>query len=193
MMFELAIGDAYGAGFEYSNENHIRRNNNLQKYTKHQKHLLKPGSYTDDTQMSIGIAELLIDSNEWNKLIIAKKFVDVFKRDEREGYSQSFYNFLKSIKTGEDFLDKIIPESDKNGAAMRSVPLGYLDSEERVIQYAKLQATLTHNTEIGINSSIMVGLMTHYFIKKVGKKKDLANYIEKLKVNFILKATQQQI
>ena len=179
MMLELAIGDAYGAGFEYAPESQIKRENNLQKYVQHQKHkTLKPGSYTDDTQMSIGIAELLIEDIEWSPFNIANKFLEVFKRDERQGYAQGFYQFLKEIKSGEEFLKRIRPYSEKNGAAMRSVPLGYLSSPEKVMEYAGIQASLTHNTSLGINSSKAVGLMAYYFIHDVGTKDQLSNYIE---------------
>ena len=128
MMLELAIGDAYGAGFEYAKKPFIREHNNLQNYYQHPKHkTLKPGSYTDDTQMSIAIAESLLEEEEWTPPIIANKFIEVFKRDEREGYAHNFYNFLKITKTGKEFLENIRPYSEKNGAAMRSVPLGYLE------------------------------------------------------------------
>ncbi|QBD80454.1 ADP-ribosylglycohydrolase family protein [Ktedonosporobacter rubrisoli] len=51
MLLELAIGDAYGAGFEYVDPEMIRRQNNLSHYVKHPRHAIRPGCYTDDTQM----------------------------------------------------------------------------------------------------------------------------------------------
>jgi len=47
MLLELAIGDAYGAGFEYVNKMLIRQFNDLGKYIKHPRHSTKPGQYTD--------------------------------------------------------------------------------------------------------------------------------------------------
>jgi ADP-ribosyl-[dinitrogen reductase] hydrolase len=35
MLLELAIGDAYGAGFEYVNRQLIRQFNTLERYVKH--------------------------------------------------------------------------------------------------------------------------------------------------------------
>ncbi len=35
MLLELAIGDAYGAGFEYANIDLIKQHNNLFNYVKH--------------------------------------------------------------------------------------------------------------------------------------------------------------
>jgi len=178
MMLELAIGDAYGAGFEFAPREIIKKHNNLSEYISHQKHKLIPGSYTDDTQMNIAIAEMLIEGKEWTPLNLADRFVEVFKRDPRLGYSSKFYDFLNSINSGKEFLDKINPHSTKGGAAMRSSPIGYLPKIEEVMSYAKIQAQITHNTPVGINSAIASSLMTHYFIYDLGKKQDLGKFIE---------------
>ena len=53
MLLELAIGDAYGAGFEYVDREMIRQHNNLSCYVKHPRHNIQPGSYTDDTHRNI--------------------------------------------------------------------------------------------------------------------------------------------
>jgi len=66
MLVELAIGDAYGAGFEYVRDRRfINSNNDLTGYIKNPKHLRKSGNYTDDTQMSIAIAELIVEKQIW--------------------------------------------------------------------------------------------------------------------------------
>ena len=59
VLLELAIGDVYGAGFEYADTEMIRQHNNLSCYVKHPRHNIQPGSYTDDTQMSLAIAETI--------------------------------------------------------------------------------------------------------------------------------------
>jgi ADP-ribosylglycohydrolase len=100
MLFEIAIGDAYGAGFEYANENlHL---NDLSVYVKHPRHRLQAGSYTDDTQMSIAIAEAVLSDEPWTPKSLADRFVACFKRDPREGYAQGFHDFLVSVRDGGD-------------------------------------------------------------------------------------------
>ena len=56
MLLELAIGDAYGAGFEYADIGIIRQHNTLARYVQHPRHNIRPGAYTDDTQMTLAIA-----------------------------------------------------------------------------------------------------------------------------------------
>ena len=43
MLLELALGDAYGAGFEYASDM-IQRHNDLTHFVKHPRHLIIPGS-----------------------------------------------------------------------------------------------------------------------------------------------------
>lgn len=178
MLIELAIGDAYGAGFEYATEN--LPYNNLARYVQHPRHTrICPGCYTDDTQMSIAIAELLVEQTEWTPPNIADKFVECFKRDERTGYSARFYHFLQSLETGGEFLAKIDPISAKSGAAMRAVPLRILSTVAEVLHKAEIQAKITHNTPEGIQAAQAVALMSHYFLYELDAKADVSKFLTK--------------
>jgi len=177
MIKEIAIADAYGAGFEFSSSEKVKRGNNLSGYLTHDLYGFS-GKYTDDTQMSIAIAEVLLTDPPWNSEIIASRFVACFKRDERKGYSKGFYNLLKQVNTGPELLDVIKPNSDRNGAAMRSVPIGLLSDKKQVIQFSQLQAAITHNTELGIRSSCAVALAAHFSLHLKGKVADLESFLE---------------
>ncbi|WP_390624114.1 ADP-ribosylglycohydrolase family protein [Fodinicola feengrottensis] len=88
MLVELAVGDAYGAGFEYADPDFVASNNTLNRYVQHPKHSgIRPGQYTDDTQMTLAVAELLVSNEPWTEGSVADKFVEVFRRDPREGYA----------------------------------------------------------------------------------------------------------
>ncbi len=164
MLLELAIGDAYGAGFEYvKSREFIRENNNLRGYIEHPRHKQTPGTYTDDTQMSLAIAELIVEESSWTPETIAAKFVEVFHRDVRKGYAGGFYAFLKKTRSAQDFLENIKPYSDKSGAAMRAGPVGIYPEIKQVIDRSAIQAKLTHNTADGIHTAVATSLMVHYF------------------------------
>ncbi|MBT9317996.1 ADP-ribosylglycohydrolase family protein [Leptothoe spongobia] len=177
MLVELAIGDAYGAGFEYSPDQMIREQNDLRGYVQHPRHDIRPGCYTDDTQMSMAIAEAFVSGEPWTRENLAHRFVTAFKCDEREGYARRFYAFLQSIQDGDEFLAKIRPNSDKSGAAMRAAPIGTFSNVSTVIDRCRLQAAITHDTPDGINAAIATSLMSHYFIHKVGPKLELPDFI----------------
>ncbi|HEY9850513.1 MAG TPA: ADP-ribosylglycohydrolase family protein [Leptolyngbyaceae cyanobacterium] len=178
MLLELAIGDAYGAGFEYADPQIVQEYNDLSKFIQHPRHQIKPGCYTDDTQMSIAIAEAILSQEPWIPELLASKFVAAFKRDPREGYASKFYDFLLKVNDGAEFLAKINFSSDKSGAAMRAVPIGVLPRIEKVIEYCQIQAAITHNTPDGINAALASALMSHYFIYQLGPKKDLGIFLE---------------
>jgi ADP-ribosylglycohydrolase len=167
MMLRIAQGDAFAAAAEFiGDKEHLYK---FDKFYQHPGHLkLKPGSYTDDTQMSIGNAEVLCNTfpefkQTTSDLDFANAWVDAFKRDERDGYARGFQAFLESLTDGgKEFLKKIRPTSSKNGAAMRAVPLGVIPSIPVLINISDQQARLTHDTFGGIFSSRVVALASHY-------------------------------
>ncbi len=177
MLLELAVGDAYGAGFEYSPNRMIREQNTLGGYVKHPRHGIQPGCYTDDTQMTIAVAEAMLSEEEWTPLLLANHFVEAFKRDPREGYAGRFYTFLESINAGTEFLEQIHPESEKSGASMRACPIGLYTDIKTVISRCTLQAKLTHDTPLGVNAAVAASLMTHYFRFNLGPKHELPDFL----------------
>src|SRR5687767_5485722 len=114
MLLELAIGDAYGAGFEYVDRQTIETHNDAAHYIAHPRHNIGSGRYTDDTQMSLAIAEAIVSGEDWTALNLATGFVEVYKRDPRGGYSGLFQEFLHHVQSGEEFLRKIVPTSAKS-------------------------------------------------------------------------------
>jgi ADP-ribosylglycohydrolase len=78
MLLELAVGDAYGAAFEYAPLELIRAHNSASYYSKHPRHSLAPGCYTDDTQMSIAVAEAILSGERWSPRLLAHHFVEPF-------------------------------------------------------------------------------------------------------------------
>lgn len=179
MLLELAIGDAYGAGFEYVAPDITERYNDGKTYRKHQKHGLEPGCYTDDTQMSLAIAEAIVSEEPWTAENLAQRFVAAFQRDPRTGYAQGFYQFLVQTKSGAEFVANIRPESDKSGAAMRAAPIGVFASVEEVIARCTLQAKLTHDTPDGIAAANAAALMTHYCLYDLGPKAELGIFLDR--------------
>lgn len=177
MLVHMAIGDAYGAGFEFSSYNIIKKYNTGKTYTNHSKSRIPLGHYTDDTQMALALCELMLSGQDWTHKNIAKAFLGAFHRDKRKGYAQGFYTFLENTRTPQEFLKNIKPWSDKSGAAMRSAPLGYFSTISEVIGKTHIQASLTHNTYAGINSALAVALSSHYFIYNLGTKKDLIPFL----------------
>jgi ADP-ribosylglycohydrolase len=179
MLLELAVGDAYGAGFEYAAPEAVRAHNKAAYYVQHPRHRgTRPGMYTDDTQMSLAIAEAIVSGERWTPENLAERFVRAFHRDPREGYAGGFYAFLQSARDGKDFLERIRPDSDKSGAAMRAAPLGVLPTAGTVLERCRVQAALTHNTPDGVCAARAAALMSHYFLYRLGPKAQPGAFLE---------------
>ena len=76
MILEIAIGDAYGAGFEFVKDSIIENEHKMNKYSDSRIDNIKAGEYTDDTQMTIAISELLLQEDVWSKELIARYFFE---------------------------------------------------------------------------------------------------------------------
>ncbi len=173
MLLNMAKADAYAAGFEFVKVDDyaefLRQYHTLENYIPHPSGYLSAGVYTDDTQMSVAMSEVLMDDKFLSSFYIGAKpspqelcaeaFVRVFKRDPRHGYTNAFYQILTECQTGADLLAKVRGDSVKNGACMRAVPLGVLE-EPILTLFAELQAQTTHNTEIGRLSSSLIAQLS---------------------------------
>jgi ADP-ribosylglycohydrolase len=176
MLLEIAIADAYGHGFEYAPPDETRKNDG-ETHCQHPRHLrLLPGMYTDDAQMSMAVAQVVL-SGEVSPETFADAFVDRFKADPRDGYARGFQAFLEGVSDGADFLARIRPDSEKGGAAMRAGPIGLLPDIERIIAVAELQARLTHDTVKGRASSKAVALMVHHVARRLGPLSELPAFL----------------
>lgn len=158
MLLETCVGDAYGSEFEFIESHYVK------KYNKGLKYHPSKGIYTDDTQQSLAIAEALLEDDEWTPLSLANRFVDVFKRDTRSGYSKRFFRLLTSVSNGKEFLKKIEPTRDSCGCVMRSVPLGLIKNEDELLEKARIQTVITHNHKTAIKSVQAIALVANGFI-----------------------------
>ena len=84
MLLEISLCDSYGAGFEYVQQEIVVACDKGKSFRQHNFHEIKPGMYTDDTQMSMAIVELMLSGKEWNKQNLAANFFKCFKRDPRK-------------------------------------------------------------------------------------------------------------
>jgi ADP-ribosylglycohydrolase len=178
MLVELAVGDAYGAGFEFAPDIVVRRHNRARYYVQHSRHDIRPGNYTDDTQMTLAIVESLLSGEAWTAENLAARFVAVYHRDPRPGYASRFYSFLQNVHSGAEFLATIRADSDRSGAAMRAAPLGVLPSIDEVMERCRVQAVVTHNTPAGIDAALAAALMAHYCLYQIGPKQWLPMFLE---------------
>lgn len=108
------------------------------------------GRYTDDTEMTIALAEYLLENDIIDRDNVHRKYAD--KMTDR-GYSSSTRKILTSIKDGN------FPEpgnSIHNGAVMRISPLSFLYlNDEELIWACKELLYYTHLSEEAVYSAFV--------------------------------------
>lgn len=180
-LISVALGDAWGSGYEFCDREWIQRHPpSARRHIKHPVFDIGGGRYSDDTQMSLAIARAMLEERagaRWEPRLLARCFVEAFKADPRPGYAGGFYEFLKSVQDGDEFLARMRPSSTKAGAAMRATPLGAWEDEFDVIERAGTQAGVTHNTPEGIVSAQAAALSAHYFFWSKGPQGELGAYL----------------
>ncbi len=182
MLKTIGIFDAYGVGFEYRPQEFVDERNDLTAYYEHQTGDLAPGQYSDDTQMSIATSLYLLEMVDeiYDAESIARKYIEVFKRDPRKGYSKSFQSLLEEVDSPNDFLTRIENhgKGDSNGAAMRSCPIGLHSNKDFVKRFSKFQAELTHSGT-GVLAAQAAALSVYYFNSLAGFPSDLARFLNR--------------
>ncbi|MGH1349943.1 MAG: ADP-ribosylglycohydrolase family protein [Methyloligellaceae bacterium] len=164
ILLYAAVGDAWGACFEYAPKTIIEQKNGTWEYFSHHKHDIGNGRYTDDLQMHLAVAEALVSDKSLTADRFTELFVHAFKRDPREGYAGRFYEFLQAVENAEDFTSRIINNSEKSGGAMRAPCIGILSDHEDVMRISGTQAGVTHNTVAGIAAAQAASLMLHFLL-----------------------------
>jgi poly(ADP-ribose) glycohydrolase ARH3 len=156
----LMVGDALGARFEGWAPEDIAA-----EYATREALLNEPPPgpwrYTDDTEMTIGIAEALLKDGE----IIADSLRDAWVANFTPGRCYGATQLvLRAMRDGEDYrevAENLFPGgSYGNGGAMRVAPVGlfFQDDWDRLWQQAELCTQPTHAHRLAIEGAQLVAL-----------------------------------
>lgn len=157
-MYGAILGDMVGAPYEYD-RSEKRKDFPL---------WIESSRKTDDTVMTLAVAEALLDtrfkSNEKIKKAIVKSMKHYGALYPDEGYGTRFSWWLKTNHT-EPY------NSCGNGSAMRVSSVGWLfNTIEKTREVAKLTAEVTHNHPEGIKGAEATASVI--FLARTGKDKD---------------------
>ena len=146
------LGDAFGSGFEGMNPEKARfhMDNLSKKFLR---------SYTDDTDMTLAVAESLIESSGVNPEDLGKQFN--LHCDLTRGYAVGTIKAVLAIRAGLKWYEvaRIVFKDGSfgNGAAMRVSPVGlfYHHDLEGLRRAAMEQANITHVHPLGQWGAVM--------------------------------------
>ena len=162
----MAKADAFGMKYEFVDHPIPVDKGNL-FYGPHPRHHdYQERHYSDDTQMSLANAELLLkkkDLSKITKLDFIRAWQETFKRDPRVGYSKYMYAQMSSDMTPKQFCEKFASNTGTtSGAAMRAAPFGLIEDFNLAINLASEQASITHNSPAGRFSASVVTAAVHF-------------------------------
>jgi poly(ADP-ribose) glycohydrolase ARH3 len=156
----LAVGDALGGRFEAQSPAAVRG-----RFPSIEALIAYPTDelwYTDDTQMTIGVAEALLDAHRVDEARLCRAFVENYVPSR--GYGRGARAVLEAMEEGGDHravAEHYFPGgSFGNGAAMRVAPVGlfFHADHARLWEEARLQALPTHRHPLGVEGAQLLAL-----------------------------------
>ena len=165
-MYGALLGDMIGAPYEFDRGNKTKEFPLFCEYSH----------FTDDSVMTIAVAEALLDYQFWEDEDIKAGLIERMqkwgKKYPNAGYGRKFYHWLHARH----------PEpygSYGNGSAMRVSSAGWLfDTLEETRHMARLTAEVTHNHPEGIKGAEATA--SAIFLARTGhSKEEIKDYIVK--------------
>ncbi|MHA1378908.1 MAG: ADP-ribosylglycohydrolase family protein [Candidatus Helarchaeota archaeon] len=163
------VGDALGQPLEGYTRRYIEANNiNISK--------LYRGRYTDDTQLTIAIAESLILGKGYNPEILSNRFIE-WLDEPPIGPGRGCLTAIFNLKNGIHW-SKSGSDSGANGCAMRVSPIGlfYHNDTEMLIKAASESSLMTHTHWAAICSGIVVARTVAYLVSN--DKLDIDDFLK---------------
>ena len=165
-MYGAISGDMIGAPYEFDRGNKTKEFPLFSRFSQ----------FTDDSVMTVAVAEALMDTSGQDDEAIKAALVRSMKkwgmRYPGAGYGGRFYHWLFSNQT-EPY------NSFGNGSAMRVSAAGWLsDTLEETLHLARLSAEVTHNHPEGIKGA-EAAASAIYLARTGHSKEDIRTYIHR--------------
>lgn len=156
-LYGAAIGDALGGPAEYMKRDEIKQKFGVLRDMVGGGRLnLKPGEFTDDTEMLLCVAEGILANPLYPVEEIGRRFLAWYRaRPDYVGRTTalSFENYLRigNWKEAARATARVINKMDSNGGLMRTlaVTLGYHNNPDLMAYWSKEIASMTHHSEEG--------------------------------------------
>jgi len=162
-----AVGDALGMPLEFRPRQSMGRLVRTMRAGR-----LDAGSFTDDTEMALALAESLIARAALDLEDLAQRFV-VWYRANPPDIGNHTRAVLRRVAAGMpwdgavDEVQRSSPESAGNGSVMRCWPISiaYMDSEEDLRVASELQGRVTHPHTECVAGCVFINLALYHLLK----------------------------
>ena len=166
-MYGSIYGDLAGSIYEFEQLKEIKSIDNGG-------YLSDKSFFSDDTILTVAVCDAIKSDLDYDKYL-RKYIIDYmdYKPDFHPYFRSSFSpNLIKWAKSD------LEGHSQGNGAMMRISPVGFLfDSEDEVIENARLATIPSHNSEEAIDSATKIALVIFY-LRKGYSKEEVFNMLD---------------
>lgn len=159
-MYGAIIGDLAGSIYEFEQIKSIKKIN-IEKVIDDK------SFFSDDTILTIAIADAILNGRNYEGYLryYVKKYSS-YKPNFEPYFKTAFSPGLIKWANG-----NLVGNSVGNGAMMRISPIGFMfDTEEEVIENARLATIPSHNSMEAINAATKIALVIFYLRKGLSKE-----------------------
>jgi poly(ADP-ribose) glycohydrolase ARH3 len=175
-----ALGDAVGASWE---GHRMAAEEEIEQITMIRDTL----RYTDDTHMTIGVAESLVEKGGFNGTHMAGRFADNYFKEPWRGYGPGPPRVFQLLRNGEAW-DKAASHiyrggSFGNGAAMRVAPVGLLfwNNPKKLKEVSCQSSLITHSHILGMEGATLQARAVALAVaENPDKQLDMQSFISRL-------------
>jgi poly(ADP-ribose) glycohydrolase ARH3 len=145
---------------------------------------LPAGSWTDDTQMTMAVAESLIEEGGVKKESLIRHFLENY--ESKRGYGYGTKMVLSSLRRGmklEDVASSLfVGGSFGNGAAMRIAPVAlfYFDEYKRLREASFTTSSITHTHPLGMEGAALLAFAIAEALKSEPQQIQPLSFIQHL-------------
>lgn len=171
-LFGVACGDALGGTLEF-----IDKEEGKKLYGYHREIIgggvmqLEPGEVTDDTIMTIAVAEGILENPESPIEAIGKRFVDWYNTNPKDiGMTcrDAIGRFIETDNWDEAslYVHKITGGiTAGNGTLMRCIPAAlYYDNYEKMVEVTKAQSKITHYDDKASDACVLYNTIVYKYL-----------------------------
>ncbi len=170
VIYGLAVGDALGRLTEFMSLSEIKSKYGDAGITE----LPEPALFTDDTQMSIAIAEALIRAGEQNideiMVAVRDKFIKWHHSPENNrAPGNACLTGVANMEQGKHWSESGVAGSKGCGSAMRAAPIAclYQDDSEKLKEVAKATGICTHRHQTAVAACIGAAYLVKLALDRV--------------------------
>jgi ADP-ribosyl-[dinitrogen reductase] hydrolase len=140
-------------------------------------HNLLPGQFSDDTQLSLEVAESLLQFGDFNPANLAERYVDWITSGRARGFGNTTLKAVQNLQAGISYRKSGIANSFGNGTAMRAAPFGvfFRDDINKLVESVKIDSAITHASDDAEAGALAIALSVAYL-----SNNDSANLLEKV-------------